>query len=356
MMSNISDIWSRAYQAIRAEPRKPRMPLRIPDDHVIYTKPAPAAGENESSQIRPKKDYLVVVLNQLFLADSRRWFTDIEPVVFASSEFIYNGAPRTDPIVIGPTQDRNLPAGTVLRNMRVFGPHPYGGGAFTFTFVLSRLPVGNAARDILQVVEAVSTTLTPALALATYVRIGGVLVDGFDRLMKLDGIKPLLGLQEAVNPDVGQRFEVGRWALIDEDDPNPEHFWVVDDVLLSGGTRDAAKPYRSADFILYQFARPGDGRRTDVEILPMNGLWMAALEAASKPGAWAEAKTNFGAMISAIAVSPDLTWDDGQKLIAEREKQLVALHKRAVKTTKLSARGGTDPKVQAQIAGILELE
>lgn len=354
-MSAISKIWNRVYEAIRADPRQPRLPFRIPDDHVIYSNPMPAVGDSASSRIRASKDYLLVILNQLFLADSRRWFTEIEPVVFASSEFIYNGVSRTDPVVIGPSPDNKLPAGTVLRNMPVFGPHPYVGGAFTFTFVLSRLPVGNVARDILQLVEAVSTTLTPALGVATYARMGSVLVNGFERLLELDGIKPLLGLQESVNPDAGQPFDAGRWALIDEDDPRPEQFWVVDDTLMRGQTREVAKPYRDADFILYQIARPPDGRRGDVEVLPIQTLWKSALEAASKADAWAEAKANFAAMISAVAVSPDLTWDHGQQLIAERREQLVALRDVALKTATLSQGDGSDSLVQSQIANVLEL-
>lgn len=351
----ISDIWNRVFQAFRADPREPRQPVRIAEDHVVNTRRSPPQGNGGATEIRAKKDYLLVVLNQLFLADSRRWFTEIEPVVFASSEFIYNGAQRTDPVVIGPTPDSNLPAGTVLRNMSVFGPHPYGGGAFTFTFVLSRLPVGNVARDLLQVVTEVSTALTPTLGVSAYAGMGNVLVNGFERLMNLDGIKPVLGLRETVNPDTNQLFEAGRWALIDEDDPDPAQLWVVDDVLMSGPTLEAAKPYRAADFILYQFARPQDGRRSDVDALPINSLWKAALEAASKPNAWPEAKTNFGAMISAIAVSPDLTWDHGQALIAERQDQLIAIRDRALKTANLSSATGADQAVQAQISKILDL-
>ncbi|WP_156679941.1 hypothetical protein [Sphingomonas profundi] len=355
----MADIWNRALAVIQSEPRRPREPIRIPDGHVRPQAPAPQPPiAADDADIVAKRDYVMVRLNQLFLADQRRWFTEIEPSVFASTEFLYDGKARTVPVVVGPSPKEGLPSGTVLKNMMLFGPHPYRGGPFTFTFVLNQMPTHNVARDVVEVVESASAALAPGLGLEVYTRIGGIVLDGFDRIMGLNGVKPLIGLRQTIDPDSGDAFPTGRWALIDSDDaPDPDEFWVIDDVLRKGPTAEAALPYREADFMLYQIARvPPPGRR-DLDALPFHPLWIAALAAAAKSsaGAWDEAKANLAAMFSAVAVSPDLTWTQGRALMAERLEQLRAVHDDAMRLAVANDAAAPGTAVQDSISDLLRL-
>lgn len=369
-MSQIARIYEQArqrigalYGEIRAEPRRPRQPIEIPPDQVEPAAPRPPSPPPADGvdRVEPFKDYLSVVLNQLFLAEARQWFARIDPTVLATTEFLYDGKTRTEPVVVGPRKDEGLPAGTVIRNMPVFGPSPYRGGGFCFTFVLSQMQVGNVARALLEVVEATARAVPTGLPIADYTKIGGVVLDGFERLAGLAGVEPLLALRESINPDAGQVLRPGRFALIDQDDPDPRRFWVVGDTLMTGPSRDRLAPFRDADFILYQFAAAPGRKRHDVEALPFQRLWLAALDAASRAtaGAWDEAKANLAAMASAITTSPDLTWDQGRALIRDRRAQLVAVHDDA--KANAAAAEPSDPEarqlaaVEAEISDILRL-
>jgi hypothetical protein len=359
-MADVSSIWTWAYKSISASPTKPRRPIAIPPDHIGPSRPpTPAPPRPIGDDIEPQKDYVSIFVNQLFLAQSRKWFTLIEPTVFASTEFLYGGEKRTDPVVIGPKQGQNMPRGgaMALMNTPVFGPHPYRGGPLTFTFILGQIPVANVARDVLDVVEATSRALAPTLGLDVYTKMGGVVLDGFNRLMGLNGMKPVIGLQQTMTPDGARPLRAGYWALIDVDDPDPAQFWVEEGVLKQGRRRETAQPFEDADFLLFQIARSPDGRRSDVDALPINAMWNGALTAASKASdaAWVEAKANFAAMISAISTSPDLLWDHGQALIDDRLKMLVALHKRTLETA--TAADVPDPRaaVSQRISELLQL-
>lgn len=367
-MADVSSIWTHLYRSISSSPSRPRRPIEIPPEHVEPSRPpqrpadprrdtvgAPARPARD--EVRPQKDYVSIVLNQLFLADARKWFTAVEPTVFASTEFLYAGGMRTDPVVIGPRPNEGLPRGMALRNMTVFGPHPYRGGPLTFTFVLSQLPAGNVARNVLDVIEATSGALVPTLGIEIYTRMGNVVLDGFQKLMGLNGMTPLIGLRETVNPDAGQALRTGHWALIDVDDPDPFSFWVVQDELLHGSDRRTAKPFRQADFILYEIATASDGRRSDVDALPINATWKAALDAASRGSedAWKEAKANLGAMIGAIAASPDLTWEHGQALVEERLAMLIALRDQSRRVAMAADQKDPLARVRERIADVLAL-
>ncbi|HEY9347928.1 MAG TPA: hypothetical protein VIQ53_21555 [Inquilinus sp.] len=368
-MVQVAGIWDRLYRAISASPSSPRQPIQIRPDHVRPSRPPPRdpapAGDTvvrpgtarSGDAIEAQEDYVSIFLNQLFLANSRKWFTQIEPTVFASTEFLYAGTMRTDPVVIGPRPNESLPRGMVLKNTPVFGPHPYRGGPLTFTFVLSQLPVGDVARSVLEVVEATSGALAPTLSLDLYTKMGGIVLDGFTKLMGLNAIQPLIGLRDTMSPDGFKPLHAGRWALIDMNAPDPDEFWVADDILLHGSTEATARPFQSADFLLFQIARSPDAQRKDIDALPINAMWLAALEAASKgsDAAWAEAKSNFAAMISAISTSHDLLWKHGQDLIDERLSRLIAVREQTVKLARAPDQEDPRAGVRQRISNVLSL-
>jgi hypothetical protein len=276
-------------------------PIRIPPGH--------ASGTGSDLPIRAFEDYIGLRVNQLFLAAERRWFTEIEPAVFASVEFLYGGKDRTDAVVLGPQQDSALPPGTVLRNQQVFGVHPFRGGRITWTVVLSQVPVRNIARPILDLLQGAAGLAVPGMDLAAQANIGRLVLDGFERLAGLEGVKPLLGVRESIDVDQNDPLLPGHVALLAGAPPDPRRLWVRDSLLFEGETADSARPLVGRDFVLLEFTRAPDGRRSDVERLPFHADSERARESGGKPSddSWAEAKALLAAAVSHVHRSPDLT-------------------------------------------------
>ena len=277
-------------------------------------------------------------------------------MVYATTEFLYGNAMRTDAVVIGPKQDDNLPPGMVMRNSGVFGVHPYRGGNLACTIVLSRMPRNDAARGLLDVIQSVGSALDPGTGLATWTKLGGVVLDGFERLVGLDGVQPLLGARVERDPDRNDQIRPGYTVLIDQAGIEPKRLWVADGELLYGPDPANARPYRDSDYVLYELIAAPGGERRDIDRLPFQPLWNAALEAAGKSSgsAWDEAKANLAALASAIDRSPDLTRAQGNRLIERYIADLVLVHQRAVKLSHLAAAAETTA-VQRQISDILAL-
>jgi hypothetical protein len=350
-MSAIGQIWDKVHAKIVSDKRDPRNPLPIRDENTD-------SPRKSTDPITLQKDYIQIRVNQLFLSESRRWFTEIEPIVFASTEFLYGANMRTDPFVVGPKKEEMLPRGMILKNTTVCGPHPYRGGPLTFTLVLSRLPVGNIARPLLDLVEAAGKALEPTIGLSAYTKVGRVVIDGFDKLLGLDGVKPLIGFRNTVNPDAGDYFKAGYFALIDMTEPDSSQFWVKNDELFRGPAIETATPFREADFVLFEVTRTPNRQRSDVDRLPLYSLWRNALEAAGKPapGAWDEAKANLAILATAMALSPDLTWSQRGDLLKDYTAQLIAVHEETLKLSKLA--GPYDDGLQSireQVKDILAL-
>jgi hypothetical protein len=342
-MSNALAIWNKISNSIIRRGRKPREPFWVPDE-MPPRRP-----------IEPQKDYVGLRINQLYLRDQRQWFTTIDPAVYASTEFLYGGGMRTDPFVVGPKKEDKLPSGMAIENVSVFGPHAYRGGKLTYTLVLAQIPVGNVARDLLDVIESTGKALDPGAALLTWTKVGGVVLDGFDRLMGFAGVQPLIGIRHEHDADADPPLFSGHYAIVDADDPDPKTFWAEDDKLLHGSTRATAKPYRDADFMLYEITSPGDRRRTDVDRLAFYPLWDRAREAATKlgPAAWDEAKGNMAALASALFRSPDLVFEHANFLRGDYLDMLTAIHAKSKELEKLGPSVAHEPF--PQVGEILRL-
>jgi hypothetical protein len=343
-MSNALAIWNKISNSIIYSGRKPREPFPVSDE-----KPP------QRPTIEPQRDYVGLRINQLYLRDQRQWFTTIEPAVYASTEFLYGGSMRTDPFVVGPKKEDRLPSGMAIENVGVFGPHPYRGGKLTYTLVLAQIPVKNVARDLLDIIESTGKALDPGAALLTWTKVGGVVLDGFDRLMGLAGVQPLIGIRREHDADADPPLRAGHYAIIDTDEPDPKMFWVEDDKLLHGPTRATAKPYRDADFVLYEITSPKDRRRTDVDRLAFYPLWDRAREAATKlgPAAWDEAKGNMAVLDSALFRSPDLVFEHATFLRGDYLDMLKAMRAKSKELEKLGP--GTAQEPFPQVGDILRL-
>ena len=92
---SFSDIWKKITESPSYRPAR----INIPANHVDI-------GAKLQTPFVKNENYFVVRINELFLSYSRKWFSTYDPVVFATTEFIYNAEKFAVPFVVGPTIPR----------------------------------------------------------------------------------------------------------------------------------------------------------------------------------------------------------------------------------------------------------
>lgn len=328
-MASLSSIWSFVTNSIVTSGREQPSTVTIPLDNTDRK-------EQMHQPFEPGKDYFQVRINQLFLKEERKWFTQIDPMVTVVSEFQYKRKQSIVPYVVGPTEQscQKFPHGMIFSNAKVAGLHPYRGDAVTLSVVLCQVPVGSPAKALLSVIDQASKAFDFATALGTYLTIGNVILDGIEKVLGLDGTLPLIGLKTRFDPQAGDIFRPSYFALIDEQDVNPQELGVKDNKLMKDG-----KEYREADFVLYSIVRSPDRKRSDIEQLPFYDLWEQAVKEAMslKDGSWDTAKGNLLALLSAIRLSPDLTWDHADELISMYPTDLKSMYEAQKRASTLGA-------------------
>jgi hypothetical protein len=333
-MESIKNIWNWVSENIASGARQQSSALTLPPTQVDHSSPI-------ADKFEPGEDYFQVRVNQMFLTKARKWFTQIDPMVFVASEFQYNKELQAVPFVVGPSLlerfGQQVPRGMMFRNTTVAGLHPYRGGALSLTVVLFQLPVNDLARGFLKVIENMASALNFATALETYVKVGSVILEGVQTLLGLKAATPLTGLRISIDPQAGDAFRPSYFVLIDAPNIQPGELWVRDNQLLKGTSIEVAAPYDENDFVLYSIVRAPDQKRSDFEQLPFYQLYERAMtEAGSlKEGSWENAKGNLISLLNALVLSPDLTRKQALGLYEKFQTEVVGMRDLAIRTSKL---------------------
>ncbi len=330
---SIQQFWNSIWSADRVPPAT----IVLPDNHV-------QGDELVGTTIKPNEDYFQVIVNQLFLEKSRKWFTTIDPLVMALTNFGYDKKERSVPFLVGPgmlegalgAAKTKEPAGMVYRNTRVAGVHPYRGGPVSLAIVLCQVPVSDAAKRLLGVVDGLSTAIDIATSLAPYLKIGGAVLNGFNSLLGLDGVIGLMGWQGGFG-DGNTPFSTGYYVLIDGKDIDPATLWVRKGELFRGPTEKDAKPVRDRDFVLFSIVKPSGGKRTDIDRLAFWPGWERVQREAgvAKKDNWETAKVSMAALLLDIMQNPDLTEGHAEALGDELITKMQAIQNKAVKLSSL---------------------
>ena len=332
-MSNIAQLWNKINTSIINSPRQMPTTVAIPRDHIDENQ----AGAPEWN-FKKDQHYFQVIINEMFLVNSRQWFNQIDPVVYIVSEFIYNGQPQIVPFIVGPGLVKRLGVpdeynkGILLRNTNVSGIRPYRGGGLTLTVVLCQSN-NNLLRPLLDMIESVSGALDFSPVLAPYMKIANVLMDGFQMLYDSNGVTPVVGLRDSYGPSVNVPFQPGYYALIDASAIDSKQLWVVDRQLKVGNTLETAVPFRSADYVLYSISNPVDNTRDDIDTLPFGDIWERVKKEAATPvddPDYKNAKIMMVNLYQNIVLSPDLTEPQADTLTDSFKDRMVAIHQRAV--------------------------
>ena len=178
-----AELWKQVVQTMKSSPRQTPSTLMIPRNHIDEN----LAGQLDSP-FQKDQHYFQVLVNEMYLTNQREWLNTIDPVVYAVSEFIYNGKPQIIPFLVGPTLIKELGIqdpytnGIILRNTSISGLHPYRGGGLTLTVILCEAKSGNVVRPLLDVIQNVVKALDFSPVLSQYVKIADVVVEGFESL------------------------------------------------------------------------------------------------------------------------------------------------------------------------------
>jgi hypothetical protein len=294
--------------------------------------------EGFDSPFRAKEHYFQVVVNEMFLEKSRQWHVRYDPMAFVATSYDYGSIEATTPFVVGPSMlsrfKQDVPEGTLFRNTPVSGFHPYQGGDLSLTVFLNKVQRANNADRILQVLETTAVAIDPSTMLASYLKVAGAVLDGFQSLFGLSETVPVVGVSESFIPDAKIALRPAYWALIDEDENkiDQSRFRVTGHRLMEIDDNGKLCPYRSNDFVLVSL-RQGT-RRTDDQMLPFYPLWLEARDLGARLGDgdhfWNEAKRVFNTLKREMYGSPDLTRDDRTRLFADYKAQLITARREAV--------------------------
>jgi hypothetical protein len=307
------------------------------------------------------KYYLTLTVNELFLSEARKWWTQYQPMVVFATSFIQGGTTVTVPAVVGPSlleqPGKKLPQGLLLNNIEVAGPIPYRGGSLTISVLLYRVQHTNHAKDLLKVVEGVSKAIGPAADLGMLTKVGGALMDGVGSLLSLGDTEPIMGQRFTMSPVGPGGMKTFYSALIGSGTRATPGSLSVDTGKLRSGAGNGARDFTEDDYVLYSLSAAS--RRTDETTLPFYPLFQRAKKDASRVGDvnWTAAKATFSEVWQQMSASPDLIPEQAEELYGDWLKQLQAEKARAEKLAVLSVEDkgpGVDPRIQ-RAASILDM-
>ena len=291
--------------------------------------------------------YFQIRVNELFLKDKRNWYKQYAPMLFVVSEFSYSGEKRTVPFIVGPQMmdkfGQNLPDDMLFLNTRVAGVHPFKGGQITLSLILYQYEVGNYLEKMLKTLESAANIFNFATAFSAYMKIAGVLFEGFESLLGLQNLNPLTGLRIEMSQDADD-LNSGYFVLINtpEGSIDPNQLWVKGNRLYFGKSASESKPFRDSDYTLYSILH--DESRSDISELPFYPLWSEVIRDAND-GAADNAEVNMSSFTQSLLSSPDLTFKHALSLVGDFRKDLDIIKSLKPKDEKRSGKSETEKRI-----------
>jgi hypothetical protein len=350
-MSDLLSQISGFFQDLAAAPLKQPKAVTVPPANCL---PAGSSG----TDINKDKSYLTLTVNELFLSEARRWWTQYQPMAVFATSFVQGGTTITVPAVVGPSlleqPGKKLPQGLLLNDIEVAGPIPYRGGNLTISVLLYRVQHTNHAKDLLKVVEGVSNAIGPAADLGMLTKVGGALMDGLGSLLALGDTEPIMGQRFTMSPVGPGGMKTFYAALIGSGSQVTPDSLSVDYGKLRSGVGQNTSEFTTDDYVLYSLSAPS--RRTDESTLPFYPLFQRAKQDAFRGGDvnWKSAKATFSEVWQQMSVSPDLIPEQAEELFEDWRKTLLAEKQRGEKIRVLSvgekSAPDADPRTQKAVS------
>lgn len=238
--------------------------FKIPNENTAD--PASLEGTFET-----RNHYFSLRVNEMYLKESRKWFSRIEPMVISITEYMYNQQFISNPFVVGSTllkdKMKGEGEGMIFRDTRVAGLHPYAGGRFIINIALFQNETENYLKKTMKFLESVSGVFNDNIAgmLRNFTRVSDVIVNGIEELINTDKTKPLFGIRKEFDPDAGEAFAPGYYVMIDKSNNN----WNAADFSVDKTNRLIYnnQPFREDEYILFSITKTTE--RNDYMALPV---------------------------------------------------------------------------------------
>jgi hypothetical protein len=333
--------------------------IALPDVEAIPPEqclPAGCAGDT----ILRDRDYFHVTINELFLSDARFGLATYDPLVLATTSFLYGGKQISVPSIVGPSllqkAGQRLPQGIVLQDTTVVGPYPFRGGTVTISLVFYRVRCRDYAKELLRVVENVCGAIGPAADMSMLSKVSGPLIDGLNDLVGMGETEPIAGHRIELGPLKPAGFKTCYSALIEANSTRQKERLLVDAGRLKISSSLSPEKYTAGSYVLYSVTKRDT--RDDESTLPFYPIYERALRTAATGGdeAWKAAKASFSELWQQMIASPDLTKGQANVLLEAWKKDLLAAHDAAQNISEMSMdeRTEKDPAIRGA-ASLLDL-
>ncbi len=281
--------------------------------------------ESLDGLFEPQQHYFTVRVNEMFLSDKRKWFKEIEPMVFCLTTYIYGDQEIDNPFIVGrnllQTKLQNDAEGMVFNDTRVAGIHPYAGGRLVVSIALCQAVTKDYLTNSLEFIEKISGVFSANITslIGNYLKIANVVIDGIDGLLDTKAVQPLFGFRLEFDKDANDRFAPAYYVMLDKsgEEWDATKFFVKENRLHYGNDVATAIPFRQDEYVLFSVTKSDE--RGDIKLLPVYQSYKKILDELKVKEVSQEHKDKIKDMLRVLNIemqsSPDLTEGQAQKLI-----------------------------------------
>ena len=293
-----------ALETIWRSPATQKIYRRLPDDHVLDADYASHTFESDQA-------YFTISLTKMFLADARKLWQGLAPVTIAAAEFQYAGQRQSVPFVVGKDLLASVQAylkeqNVEYRNTKILGPCPYTGGSVSLFVGLFQTAAESPSTEFFSLLGDIAGAFQ-LTGLSGYLPVAKVVTTGLGRLLGLNGTNLRIGARDEFNgeSDEANSFREGFLAYVNCSEKElGGPLWTKDGELLSGETRDSARPLTRFDHCLVRVE--WRDQRNDYTSLPFHASWNKTRDLIWEDQG-EKARSTFLDLVRQVAGSPDLT-------------------------------------------------
>lgn len=273
--------------------------------------------EDLEGLFEPQKHYFTVRVNEMFLSQKRKWFKEIEPMVFCLSSYIYGEQEIDNPFIVGrnllQAKMQNIPQGMIFNDTRVAGIHPYAGGRLVVSIALCQATTRDYLTDSLDFIEKISGVFNENITslIGNYLKIANVVIDGIDKLLDTNAVQPLFGFRFEFDRDANDKFGPGYFVMLDKSSKqwDENKFFIKENRLLYGDDLKSATSFREEEYVLFSVTKSTE--RGDYKTLPFYQSYKKILDELKASEVTQDQKDKIKDMLRVLNIdmrsSPDLT-------------------------------------------------
>jgi hypothetical protein len=266
--------------------------------------------------VMPERDYFSLTLSEMFLTQSRAWFTNQYPAVHSAVFLKFADRDRVSFSNVSRPKDERLAQGVYL-NYPLVEMLPYNGGSVEIELALIALKGTNSlalAIDVLQdFAGLVAAPLGQALEVAERV------TSGIQRLIDTTKGEVHLGAHQTFAPAGANQLRQGYFAVLMTDDQKIGQRLYVKDDRLYEDKQGSKIQYSGSDYVLYKVERTS--QRPDWRLSYINDP-LKETQKAMMLGEKEKADIYRSATLLAAMQAPDLTYEDRWTVIDRIKNEL----------------------------------